>query len=125
MNKTIIRELVNTGIWSEQAAHLCERAGHRCEYCGLDFFASADNYKQWQEDHIIPQCLGGDNSIDNLAASCRTCNVDLKSRWDPREVAGATASREQLVAAVRQYVSHKRTTILSDVIRFRIICDCS
>jgi hypothetical protein len=35
----IVKKLVATGKWSEESALLSERAGHRCEYCGLDFFA--------------------------------------------------------------------------------------
>jgi hypothetical protein len=41
--------------------------GGRCAYCG-----STDKVGL---DHVIPLCLGGTNSIDNLVPCCHACNV--------------------------------------------------
>ena len=41
----------------------------RCAYCGHEI-----TLKEMQVDHIIPQRLGGADSLDNYNPSCRTCN---------------------------------------------------
>ncbi len=83
----VAKRLVATGKWSEETALLSERAGHRCEYCGLDFLASVANYKCFQVDHIVPVSKGGDpSSTENKAVACRTCNFSLKSKWNPKDV---------------------------------------
>lgn len=119
MNKNrdhVIEGLVKTGKWSFESAMISERAGHKCEYCGLDFLASPENYKQWQKDHIVPVSKGGDDrSPDNLAVSCKTCNVDFKSRWDPREYAGESAGRSSLIEAVRKYISERKAKTQEEV----------
>lgn len=43
--------------------------GH-CAYCGR----LLETIEQMQVDHIVPKCLGGANTIDNLNPSCRMCN---------------------------------------------------
>lgn len=45
------------------------RDDYRCCYCGRQFCAS-----ELTVDHLIPQCLGGDSSWDNLASACKSCN---------------------------------------------------
>ncbi len=49
--------------WSTGTAYLCLRADFKCEYCGLDFLASPDNYKQIQVDHIVPKSKKGDDDF--------------------------------------------------------------
>ena len=46
-----------------------KRAGFKCEYCG----ASSDE-KEMHVDHIKALKNDGENSIDNYAASCSSCN---------------------------------------------------
>lgn len=72
----VAKRLVATGKWSEESAWLSERAGHRCEYCGLDFFASVANYKCFQVDHIVPvsRCAKC-GSLPPLRAARRTCTT--------------------------------------------------
>jgi len=71
-NSKIVRELVKTKIWSAKSAYLGEKAGFKCEYCGRDLLASVNDYKDWQEDHIVPKSKGKpDDSVNNLAVSCR------------------------------------------------------
>ena len=43
--------------------------GH-CAYCGR----LLETIDQMQIDHIVPKCLGGASTIDNLNPSCRMCN---------------------------------------------------
>jgi 5-methylcytosine-specific restriction endonuclease McrA len=50
-----------------------ERAGHRCEYCGL---AQAQQpFAAFHIDHIIAQQHGGTDDPENLALACYHCNV--------------------------------------------------
>lgn len=49
-----------------------ERAGHRCEYCGL---AERDVYIPHHIDHIRPKQHGGNDSLENLAVACQSCNL--------------------------------------------------
>lgn len=78
-------------------AEVYRRAGHRCEYCGLQFdptpasIAGTHAPEQfelafWLElDHIVPVLLGGLDTVDNLRAACSRCNrsrgVDAGDQW--------------------------------------------
>lgn len=110
----IPKKLAATGKWSEETAWLSQRAGHKCEYCGLDFFASVENYKSFQIDHIVPLSKGGTDTNDNKAIACRTCNVDLKSRWNPAEHCGSL-DRQTLVAVVREYIAMRKEHYLAEI----------
>lgn len=48
-----------------------KRANYLCEYCHSPEEASAALF---QLDHIIPQSLGGSDSLENLALACQRCN---------------------------------------------------
>jgi 5-methylcytosine-specific restriction endonuclease McrA len=41
----------------------------RCAYCGHEI-----TLKEMQVDHIVPQRLGGADSLENYNPSCRICN---------------------------------------------------
>lgn len=120
----MIKTLVDTGKWGEEDVKIGIRASFKCEYCDKDLLESVDNYKEWQVDHIIPKSKGGEESFENSALSCRTCNVNIKSRWNPVEITGEDATRDQLITAVRKYVRDKRTEILADVSFFRKTVFC-
>ena len=108
------KKLADTGKWSEPTAWLSERAGHKCEYCGLDFLESVVNYKSFQIDHIISLYKGGADTNDNKAVACKTCNVDLKSRWNPAEVCDSR-ERNDLVNTVREYVKKRGIYYLAEI----------
>ena len=40
----------------------------RCAYCGFEISAAGVSF-----DHVVPFVKGGSNTIENLAASCMTC----------------------------------------------------
>jgi 5-methylcytosine-specific restriction endonuclease McrA len=121
MNK-VIEALVNTGQWGENDVILGIRAGFKCEYCDKDLLASVDNYKEWQKDHIIPLSKGGEDINENIAISCKTCNVNIKGRWNPAdESASENLSRQELITLVREYGIKRRTQMLSDICLFRKI----
>ena len=55
-----------------------ERDGWRCQACGCDTPASLrgtqdDNAPEL--DHIVPVCVGGSHTADNLQCLCRVCNI--------------------------------------------------
>lgn len=122
-SESVVKKLVATGTWSEQAAFLAERAGYKCEYCDLKFFESAVNYKQWQEDHLEPKSAKGGDHIDNLVASCRTCNVDFKARWNPREHTSPTATRAELILAVRAHIAERKKMVEAEIAEYREITE--
>ena len=109
----IPKKLAEKG-WPENTAWLCERAGFKCEYCGLDFFASVANFKSIQIDHIVPLSKGGKDTNDNKAISCRTCNFDLKSRWNPAKGCDSK-DRDKLIEAARNYIKEKEKNYLDEI----------
>lgn len=46
------------------------RDANRCQYCGKKFPTT-----ELSLDHVIPTCLGGDASWENLVCACVRCNV--------------------------------------------------
>ena len=50
-----------------------QRAGHRCEYCGLNEAQSP--VAKLQIEHIIPRKHGGTDDPENLALACIDCNL--------------------------------------------------
>ncbi len=51
---------------------IAERANHACEYCHAPELVF--NFP-FEVEHVVPVCRGGLNEIDNLALSCRSCNL--------------------------------------------------
>lgn len=51
---------------------VAERAAHRCEYCHAPEVVFT---LRFELDHIVPISLGGLDTLDNLALSCRACNL--------------------------------------------------
>ncbi len=110
----VSENLAKTGKWHVNTAWLFERAGYKCEYCDLDFLGSVANYKSFQIDHIIPLSKGGEDINDNKAVSCKTCNWDLKSRWNPAVVCDSR-DRSVLVDTVRQHVKERERFYLDEM----------
>lgn len=54
-------------------AHVRERAGHRCEFCGLP--EEREPFFTFHIEHIIPRQHGGTDEFENLALSCYHCNL--------------------------------------------------
>jgi hypothetical protein len=51
---------------------VARRAGHRCEYCRAP--EALFNFP-FEVDHVCPVARGGKDSEENLALTCRACNV--------------------------------------------------
>lgn len=116
----IAKQLADTGKWHINTAILSVRANHKCEYCDLDFFASVTNYKNFQIDHIIPLSKGGSDDNANKAVSCKTCNMDLKSRWNPATICTST-KREDLIQAIRHYIKDRENKYLAEMLKMKTI----
>lgn len=56
------------------AQGLLEKSLGQCYICSTEFG------DKWEIDHINPIKLGGDNSLDNLAIACRSCNRKKSSK---------------------------------------------
>lgn len=58
-----------------------DRDGHTCVYCG-------DTEGPFQADHVYPESLGGEATMENLACACKPCNVSKGSKtleeWNGR-----------------------------------------
>ncbi len=117
----VAKGLIAIGTWGLEGVQLGERANYRCEYCELDFLASAGNYKQWHVDHIVPTSRGGDDSFDNKALACSVCNYHWKRAWDPRTTAGEGAGRSTLIEAARKYIAERRARTEEEVKKVRAI----
>ena len=114
-------ELIQSG-WSPETLKLAIDTKFRCAYCSLDFMSSANAYYSCEVEHIIPMSKKGLDEPGNKTVVCSTCNF-LKRAWDPRSEAGDSASREQLLAASKQYVHARRLEKENMVNRQRILAD--
>lgn len=56
-------------ITKEERTQIYNKSGGRCAYCGEKI-----NFSDMQVDHVVPLRLGGEDSIENMACSCRSCN---------------------------------------------------
>lgn len=64
---------------------MAERARERCEYCRAP--EQVFNFA-FEVEHVAPRAGGGDDTLDNLALACESCNLyksDTTSGWDAEE----------------------------------------
>ena len=61
-----------TAIPSRLRDQVVQRAGNRCEYCGL---SQAGQEAAFHVDHVVPQSVGGETSLSNLALACVSCSL--------------------------------------------------
>ena len=52
-----------------------EKANHRCEYCLAPEAIAAYPFHL---EHILPRCVGGETTFENIALSCMVCN---RTKW--------------------------------------------
>ena len=119
MNKKVINELLDTGVWGEMDAEMGVESDFKCEYCGKDLLLSVDAYKEWQTDHLIPSSSGGEDCKSNDVISCRTCNF-IKGRWNPLGD-DDSCSRDEMINRAKNYINRKRSQNEKLLVRFREI----
>lgn len=73
--------------------------GH-CAYCGKEIA-----YQDMQVDHMIPLRIGGEDDIENLLPSCRSCN-HYKATLD--------------VEGFRNYLSGVHKRLLRDSVAYQV-----
>ena len=79
-----------------------QRAGSRCEYCGL---AQRDTpFCTFHIDHITPRKHGGGDDLDNLALACDRCSLHKGSN-----LSGVDDQTDRIVS-----LFHPRTQIWED-----------
>jgi uncharacterized protein (TIGR02646 family) len=54
-----------------------ERAGGRCEYCGMHQSLQGATF---HVEHVVPRSRGGPSTVNNLAWSCPSCNLRKSDR---------------------------------------------
>jgi 5-methylcytosine-specific restriction endonuclease McrA len=54
-----------------------QRAGDRCEYCGLSQLGQEATF---HIDHVIPVAASGETTADNLALACVSCSLHKSAR---------------------------------------------
>lgn len=62
---------------AELRRQVAERAGGRCEYCGL---AQEGQEATFHVDHVIPVSEHGATELDNLALACVSCSLRKGAR---------------------------------------------
>jgi hypothetical protein len=59
-----------------------ERAGNRCEYCGL---AQTGQEATFHIDHVVPVVAAGKTAVENLALACVSCSLRKGGRMASRD----------------------------------------
>ena len=72
MSSSALRSTGSTRQWTKIKQRILRRDGFICQYCGQE----ANTV-----DHVIPRRLNGNDSDDNLVASCRRCNLSKGGRF--------------------------------------------
>ena len=78
--KTIVKFRFTTVACNRQ--NVIWRDNNQCQYCA-NYFPS----DKLTMDHVIPKSRGGQNTWENLVASCMRCNQKKGSRSSPRGAA--------------------------------------
>jgi 5-methylcytosine-specific restriction endonuclease McrA len=71
-----------------------DRAADHCECCGARLQVGRIHY-----DHIIPDALGGDPTLENCAVLCRGCHGVKTAREDVPRIAKAKRVRAKHIGA--------------------------
>jgi hypothetical protein len=62
-----------TAGWKKIRLKVLQRDAYTCAYCG-----DVAN----EVDHVYPKSKGGEDTLDNLVAACRRCNILKKDKTD-------------------------------------------
>jgi hypothetical protein len=65
---------------SETIGLVFEKSDGKCHHCGKQLawanYGRRDARGGWEIDHSLPRARGGTDHLNNLVASCWTCNLD-------------------------------------------------
>ena len=76
---------------------ILRRDNYMCVYCGADL-----RKVPTEIDHLVPVSRQGDNRIDNLQSTCRTCNRRKRHYSDGAQLRETLARRQRQAAAAQQ-----------------------
>lgn len=68
------KRAASTGRMRDVRPALDERCGGACELCGKGLGVLPDGSFVFDAHHRVQRSLGGDDSLENLAALCRPCH---------------------------------------------------
>ena len=88
-----------------------ERDSYRCVYCSADL-----RVEPLAIDHKIPVSAGGTNDVDNLQATCRTCNARKKGFTSPDSDTREYLSRRQRIDKIETKVLAALSPIVASTI---------
>lgn len=71
-----------------------ERAGGCCEKCGVRLGAGKVHY-----DHVLPDALGGEPTLENCAVLCRPCHGEKTAKEDVPRIRKADRQRRRHIGA--------------------------
>ena len=63
-----------TSHWKKIRIKVLQRDAYTCAYCGI---GNAN-----EVDHVWPKSKGGEDTLDNLVACCRSCNIQKKDKTE-------------------------------------------
>lgn len=76
-------------------AQAFERAGGKCEVCTARLVPGKFRY-----DHILPDALGGEPTLDNCKVQCLACDAP-KTADDVRRIRKADRQRDRHIGAIK------------------------
>jgi 5-methylcytosine-specific restriction endonuclease McrA len=91
MSRTFSKPILRAGI---------ERSGGRCEAVGIAYGlpsgqrCNAPLDQGWEADHIIAWSNGGESTLENLAAVCKTCHAWKTGKMDTPRAAKTKRQRD-------------------------------
>ena len=88
-----------------------ERDGHRCVYCSANLLT-----EPLAIDHKVPVSVGGTSDVDNLQATCRTCNARKKGFTNSDPDIRKYFSRRQGIDQIESKVHAVLPTIVASTI---------
>lgn len=79
-----------------------ERDGMRCRYCKLRVHVRKSGPRKLHFDHVIPWSKGGPSTVENVAVSCRTCNISKGDRDAGEWLAARARALQVRIAEARR-----------------------
>jgi hypothetical protein len=101
-----------------------ERDNFRCKFCG-----ATSEQERLEVDHILPEALGGTDSLNNLATLCQPCNRGKSKQYfgnymlrvideqlsQPRVRSALRPPVDYQVSALRQFIEHLKRSGISKI----------
>ena len=113
--------LMQTAGWSSEAVALGIRAGFKCEYCDLDLLSSVETYKSASRPYCTPYEGARPRQPGEPGSRLPKHATLPEEQMYPSKDARSSATRQELISEVRDYVRRCRTDYLKEVARIRTL----